>query len=169
MYEVYLVGHELSHCIDIHVITYYKVVSAITLLLHNSYLWSLRISVKDVMKVNSKLCTIFLLESILYTLNFSLMEDSLLYVANINFIIQSLRNLINPKRARAGSLTMAMTVFSSFCPSIISSALCSVFLSQFQSLSHQHKHILLPSVQPHYHIHRSPYCNSWVVSWVSAN
>jgi len=105
------------------------------------------------MNLSSKLCTIFLLESILYTSNFSLMEDSLLYVANISFIMQSLRNLINPYRVTSGSLTMAMTAFLSFCPSITMSALCSVFLSQFQSFTHQHKHTRQPSVQTHYHIY----------------
>jgi hypothetical protein len=70
----------VMHCLVVlvfMVITYYKVVSAITALLQNSYLRSLRIPAKDVTNLNSKLCTIFLLESILYIFNFSLMGKQL--------------------------------------------------------------------------------------------
>jgi len=81
MYEVYLVGHALSRCIGIHgnnilqsCVSYYCITSKFILAI------TTRITAKDVTNFNNKLCTTFLLESILYILNFSLMENILLYL-----------------------------------------------------------------------------------------
>ena len=90
---IWLVMHCLTVLVFV-VITCYKVVSVITALLQNSYLWSLWISAKDVLNFNSKVCTIFLLESILYTSNFPLMEDSLLYVW-FGLFVHSLSHICN--------------------------------------------------------------------------